>query len=441
MLETKGLQAMTDVELTGAVSRDDETLRLLERILSDGSLLRGALDLIADAVAHSLAVPVALVSLVGRERQHFLGQHGLAGEVAAGTPLSHSFCQHVALGGETLVIDKAIEHPLVCDNPAIQDLGVEAYAGQPIVVAGFVLGSMCAIDTAPRHWTEQEVVSLRAFADLAQYLINARLETVGQLRDQRAGAHARDREQSARLAVYEALANEQTQVESLNRRLQHALLPRPSAQCGVEVDIFYQPGSDRLLLGGDFVDTAPVGEGELAFVIGDVVGHGPEAAALAISLRASWHALQSVGTELSRIVEVLDAMTADASLYATALVGTITRDGQLTLISAGHPAPIAAGDQGVREVPDDPGPMLGLGLKAPRWEVTQTSLSGQTLLAYTDGLVEGTIHHSRERFGITRLLATIADQGPEPELLCRAASAANDEPLSDDVAILRIHPA
>jgi serine phosphatase RsbU (regulator of sigma subunit) len=431
---------MNDVQLVDAVPRDDETLRLLEQILSDGSMLRGALDLVAQAVAHSLAVPVALVSLVGRQRQHFLGQSGMVAEYTRGTPISHSFCQHVAARGETLVIDTAIEHPLVCENPAISDLGVQAYAGQPLVVSGHVLGSMCAIDSSPRHWTQQEVTSLRAFADVVEYLISARLKTVSQLREQVKGARARDREQTARLAVYEALANEQTQVQALNRRLQYALLPHLGAATDVQVDIFYQPGSDRLLLGGDFVDTIQHSDGRLQFVIGDVVGHGPEAAALAISLRASWRALVSVGTELSRIVGVLDEQTTDANLYATALTGTITPDGQLTLISAGHPAPIAAGEQGVRELPERPGPMLGLGLESPRWEPTETPLAGQTLLAYTDGLVEGTIHHSRERFGITRLLETIAEHGPEPEVLCRAASQANGEPLSDDVAILRIHP-
>ena len=218
---------MNDGQLVDAVPRDADTLRLLEQILSDGSMLRGALDLVADAVAHSLAVPVALVSLVGRQRQHFLGQSGMAIEHRSGTPITHSFCQHVAVHGETLVIDTAIEHPLVCENPAIQDLGVQSYAGQPIVVAGHVLGSMCAIDSAPRHWTDREVTSLRAFADVVEYLITARLETVSQVRERAKGARVRDREQTARLAVYEALANEQTEVEALNRRLQHALLPPP----------------------------------------------------------------------------------------------------------------------------------------------------------------------------------------------------------------------
>jgi serine phosphatase RsbU (regulator of sigma subunit) len=432
---------MDEVQVTNPWSRDEHTLRLLEQILSDGSMLRGALDLIADATVQSLGVPVALVSLVGRERQHFLGQAGLGDEVKTGTPLSHSFCRHVVARGEALVIDQAVEHPLVCDNPAIQDLGVQAYAGQPIIVAGHILGSMCAIDTVPRVWSEREVTALRALADVVQYLIESRLETVGQILNQAHGARARDREQTARLAVYEALANEQTQVQALNRRLQNALLPRPTSPEDLQVDAFYQPGSNRLLLGGDFVDSVPVSGGSLNFVIGDVVGHGPEAAALAISLRASWHALQSVGTDLATIVGVLDGQTAELNLYATVLVGTITTDGRLSLISAGHPTPIAAGPQGVREIPERPGPMLGLGLGSPRWERVEHELAGQTLVAYTDGLVEGLIHHSRERFGIARLLETIAERGPEPELLCQAASAANGEPLPDDVAILRIRPA
>jgi serine phosphatase RsbU (regulator of sigma subunit) len=432
---------MDDVQVAGAWSRDEQSrLSLLGRVLRDGSLLRGALDLITDAVTITLEVPVALVSLVGRERQHFVGETGMAPAWAAGTPITHSFCQHVVERGGPLVIETSVEDPLVCDNPAIQDLGVAAYAGQPIIVHGHVIGSLCAIDTVSHAWTARDVAALRAFADLAEYLIEARLVSVGQLLDEQAGARARDQQQTARLRVYEALTNEHSEVQALNRRLQHALLPRPSFPSGLQVDVFYRPGSDRLLLGGDFVDTTQLSDGGLDFVIGDVIGHGPEAAALAISLRASWRALQAVGCELARIVEVLDRQTVDADLYATVLLGRITPAGHLCVISAGHPAPIIVGEQGVTELSGQPGPMLGLDPDST-WSVGEHRLADQTLIAYTDGLIEGRVDDTRERFGVDRLLATIAELGPEPEGLCRVATTANREPLPDDVAILRINPA
>jgi serine phosphatase RsbU (regulator of sigma subunit) len=423
-------------------SPDDEQVRLdlLEHMLNEGSPLSGAFDLITEAVAIGLNVPIALVSLVGRERQHFVAKGGGGTrEMVNGTPLSHSFCRHVVVRQEQLVINESVTDPLVEDNPAIEDLGVAAYAGQPITVHGHVLGSLCAIDNEARQWSEHEVKLLRAFADVVQFLTEARLTTEGQWINTVEVARTRDQQQTARLAVYEALSNEQAQVQALNRRLQHALLPRPTAPAGLAVDVFYRPGSDRLLLGGDFVDTRPVGEDQLDFVLGDVTGHGPEAAALAISLRSSWRALRAVGAELSQVAAVLDEQTTEAALYATLVFGTIASDGRLTLINGGHPPPITIGSGGTPvELHDHPGPMLGLGLDSSVWAPSEHQLDGRTLLAYTDGLIEGRIHQSSERFGIERLLASITELGPEPELLCRAATEANHESLPDDVAILRI---
>jgi len=107
-----------------------------------------------------LNVPVALVSLVDSDRQFFKSCLGLAQPWASQrqTPLSHSFCQHVVQSGRPLVVSDAREHPLLRDNPAIRDLGVIAYAGAPLISpSGNVLGTLCAIDHKPRHWTTEQV--------------------------------------------------------------------------------------------------------------------------------------------------------------------------------------------------------------------------------------------------------------------------------------------
>jgi diguanylate cyclase (GGDEF)-like protein len=114
-----------------------------------------------------LGVPVALVSLVERDRQFFKSACGLSGDWAHGgqTPLSHTFCQHVVARREPLVIADTRQHPLVSDNLAARDLSVIAYAGIPLTLAdGHVLGAFCAIHTHPHEWTEHE---LRILGDLA----------------------------------------------------------------------------------------------------------------------------------------------------------------------------------------------------------------------------------------------------------------------------------
>jgi GAF domain-containing protein len=139
------------------------------------SLLRTRLDAVADPafdrfaemVRVVLRVPVALVTLVGADRQYFPGACGLGEpwQAARQTPLSHSFCQHVVVSGEPLIVTDARLDPRVRDNLAIDDLGVVGYAGMPLTDAnGEVLGSLCAIDTEPRAWTAAELSLLTELA-------------------------------------------------------------------------------------------------------------------------------------------------------------------------------------------------------------------------------------------------------------------------------------
>jgi GAF domain-containing protein len=114
-----------------------------------------------------LNVPVVLVSLVDDDRQFFKSSLGLSEPWARQrqTPLSHSFCRHVVESGEPLVVSDAREHPLLRDNPGIRDLGMIAYMGAPLVApSGNVLGTLCAIDHQPRHWTTEQVEILSNLA-------------------------------------------------------------------------------------------------------------------------------------------------------------------------------------------------------------------------------------------------------------------------------------
>jgi PAS domain S-box-containing protein len=124
-------------------------------------------DRLTRLAARLLRAPVALVSLVDEGRQFFKSSLGLPEPWASRrqTPLSHSFCRHVVASRRPLVVADARRHPLVCDNPAIAELGVVAYLGVPLVTAdGHALGSFCAIDAEPRPWAEEDVEALRDLA-------------------------------------------------------------------------------------------------------------------------------------------------------------------------------------------------------------------------------------------------------------------------------------
>jgi diguanylate cyclase (GGDEF)-like protein len=160
-----------DASPFSALLGDGDRLLRLEQIGMGerGGRAAESLDRLTRLASHLLGAPVALVSLVGEDRQVFASQIGLAEPWAtrSETPLSHSFCQHAVTTGEPLVIADARKHPLVHDNPAITDLGVVAYAGIPLHVGRQCVGSFCVIDSVPREWRDEELSLLRDIAAAA----------------------------------------------------------------------------------------------------------------------------------------------------------------------------------------------------------------------------------------------------------------------------------
>lgn len=146
---------------------DPSRLAALERLDLLDSVQEPELDRYTALASKMLDAPVALISLVDHDRQIFKSRRGLAEPWATRgeTPLSHSFCQYAVAAREPLVISDAREHPLVRDNLAIRDLDVIAYAGAPIITRdGHALGSLCVIDSKPRHWTGDQVEILTGLA-------------------------------------------------------------------------------------------------------------------------------------------------------------------------------------------------------------------------------------------------------------------------------------
>ena len=142
-----------------------------------GAAISPVLERLTRLATLLIGVPVSAVSLVDDLGQHFVGLHGLSGRAGEqrGTPLSHSFCQHVAAQGSPLITADAREVPMLQNNLAVPALGVVAYAGVPLITAdGLCLGAFCAIDTKPHDWTEAQLTVLRDLAASAMVEIELR---------------------------------------------------------------------------------------------------------------------------------------------------------------------------------------------------------------------------------------------------------------------------
>ncbi|NNE34181.1 MAG: GAF domain-containing protein [Rhodothermales bacterium] len=137
-----------------------------------------AFDGLTDLVAKLVSAPVSLVSLVDSDRQFFKSQCGLQEPWASKreTRLSHSFCKHVVATRESLVVNNAPEHPLVRKNLAVRDLGVVAYLGLPLFTPDDeVIGSLCAIDSRTRVWSQDDIDVMSVLANAVMNEIAVRM--------------------------------------------------------------------------------------------------------------------------------------------------------------------------------------------------------------------------------------------------------------------------
>ena len=136
----------------------------------------GAFDDIARLAAQFCQTPIALLSLVDRDRQWFKARVGLEIEEL---PREVAFCAHAICGPGPLVIPDAAHDPRFSANPIVTSgPNVRFYAGVPIVTEdGHALGTLCVIDRVPRELSEQQLGALRVLAHHAAALLELRRRT------------------------------------------------------------------------------------------------------------------------------------------------------------------------------------------------------------------------------------------------------------------------
>ncbi|MDR6975260.1 serine phosphatase RsbU (regulator of sigma subunit) [Streptomyces sp. 3330] len=235
-----------------------------------------------------------------------------------------------------------------------------------------------------------------------------------------------------------------------NARLERGLLPQPMLDTStVRVTSRYLPGAAMALLGGDFLDVVEGDDGLLHAVVGDVSGHGPDAAALGVCLRIAWRSLVlggHRGEDLLHLMErILIAERGSQQLFATCTLLTLDQDaGTATLHLAGHHEPLLTTAEGTRELSAAHGIALGIVPGLHSWPSTVLPLPDTgALTLYTDGLTEGHNGATNERLGVEGLLTLIgnlpsADPATHVDLLIKETHELNAGRHSDDLAVLRL---
>ena len=163
-------------DLLGII-RNVSRLSALQRLDLLDTPPEAALDRLTRIACRVLHAPVGLVSLIDRDRQFFKSCVGLPEPIASKrqTPVSESVCQHVVATGRPLIIEDVRCHPLVKLNSTIEEMGIVAYAGIPLVTStGHTIGSFCVIDSRPRAWTFDDVETLQELATCVMHELEGR---------------------------------------------------------------------------------------------------------------------------------------------------------------------------------------------------------------------------------------------------------------------------
>ncbi|HET8846269.1 MAG TPA: ATP-binding protein [Ktedonobacteraceae bacterium] len=159
---------------------DEERLRILikSKLLDSGP--EEVFDRFTQLAVALLDVPVSTVTLVDKDRQYFKSYYGIPEPWASRrqNPLSYSLCQYVVTSGQPLIVEDARKVAMLKENRSVTELDMIAYLGFPLLVADQALGSFCAIDTKPHHWSEREIEIVQELASYVDAELLLRIETL-----------------------------------------------------------------------------------------------------------------------------------------------------------------------------------------------------------------------------------------------------------------------
>ncbi|MCU1499909.1 MAG: regulator of sigma subunit, anti-anti-sigma factor RsbU [Acidimicrobiales bacterium] len=227
--------------------------------------------------------------------------------------------------------------------------------------------------------------------------------------------------------------------------LQAALLPSLADRPGLELAWDYLAVTDDALVGGDWYDAVDLPGGEVALFVGDVVGHGPPAAALMGEIRFTTRGLVRAFSDPGALFDELDGALLSAhppgGALATMCALVIEPDGTLRYGCAGHPHPVIRRAEGGVEVLDGAqSRLLGAAARGRGRPTAADHLAGgDCVVAFSDGVFERPGTDYDEAYGL--LLARLRAAPPSPRALCEAviaqrASDPEQVAFRDDIVVL-----
>jgi GGDEF domain-containing protein len=247
---------------TTATVDEAERQRALDALHIVGSLPEAAYDDIVKVAAAVCGTPMALVTLIDRDRQWFKARTGLEGTQ---TERNVAVCDHaIRQPTELMEIGDLSQDARFANNPVLNEIGARFYAGMPLVTEeGAAVGSVCVVDVNPRELSAAQRDALQALARITMTLMEGR----GREREQQVAAildHAVAEEAAAApesAGAYTVVILELQDLAGLSQRLGERTLDRQLQQLDQTLEQCMQPAR------GDSINRV-TGSGEFIAVLG-----------------------------------------------------------------------------------------------------------------------------------------------------------------------------
>ena len=390
-------------------------------------------DRITSLAARLLRVPWAYISLVDADRVWVKSQVGM---LIDQMPRDVSFCGHVILGDQPVVLPDTTADERFVDNPQVLGPeGVRSYAGVPLgSEGGHMVGALCVADHRARTFSDDEIQILKDLGTLVERELG--LLGVVRLQEDLLQAHRK------------AAAFQRQVTRDLEEAAAYVRSRLPNRLSGeVSSDWRFIPSQT---LGGDMFDHYWLDRDHLVVYLVDVSGHGVGAALLSTAVMNVLRAHALADTDLRDPAAVLAAlndrfqMAEHGNRYFTIWYGVYDRrDGTFAFSTGGHPPGVmfVEGKPMIDRL-GPPGPFIGA-FPGTRYEAqTYTISRPSSLLLFSDGLYEIEVGDG-VIMGVDEFIDLLECRWIEPAIdldgiLSEVRGLANGAEFSDDVTVLRL---
>jgi serine phosphatase RsbU (regulator of sigma subunit) len=388
-----GEQRERALDAERAASKQVRALYEISRSFAQSLSLEATLDAVASTVVDVLGVDIALIRMPDERREWLLPRAMKVAEPRLEEAARTILDRPQAFGAHPVQLLFRDGEPFLITRQTAEEIGAPETALLPFLERGWT-GAEVPIATPAEVLASLTILSVQPGTPVTRETIEQATAIGGQ----------------AALAIDNARLYQQQ--KQFSDTMQRSLLPRsvPELQ-GLELGDAYE-SSARVEVGGDVYDFMELGDGRLAVALGDVTGHGIEAAADMAMAKFVFRSLArehpEPGDFLQSANEVVVGEIAPGKFITLVYVLIDGRNGEVAAAGAGHPSPRIVGADGSVTGLETRGLVLGIEPAQHYEEVRATLEVGGAVVLYTDGVIEARCEG--ELYGLERLDRVLSER-------------------------------